>query len=50
MSRGPVAIAVASQMQDEDVLDFAGAWDDEFGKAFTADPTSGTVTFMEGPH
>lgn len=50
MSRGPLAKAVVRQMRDEGVLVFAGGLEEEIEHAFTADPTSGTVTFIEGPY
>ncbi|MFM7146494.1 MAG: YciI family protein [Actinomycetales bacterium] len=49
-SRGPLAMAVVGQMQDEGVLVFAGGLDEEIANAFTLDPTSGTMTFIDGPH
>lgn len=49
-SRGPLAMAVVNEMRDAGVLIFAGGLEEEIERAFTADPTSGTVTFTEGPY
>ncbi|HEX2857093.1 MAG TPA: YciI family protein [Propionibacteriaceae bacterium] len=48
--RGPLARAVVDQMRDAGVLVAAGGLDEDRGHAFTADPTSGTVTYADGPY
>jgi hypothetical protein len=48
-SRGPLAMAVVEQMKAAGVYVFAGGLDEEPDTAFSADPTSGMVTFTDGP-
>ncbi len=47
--RGPLAMAVVNEMKAAGVLVFAGGLDEEVATAFSADPTSGTLTFTDGP-
>jgi hypothetical protein len=47
-SRGPLAMAVVKEMEQAGVLVFAGGLE-EHGRAFSADATSGTLTFTDGP-
>jgi hypothetical protein len=47
-SRGPLAKAVVEEMKAAGVLVFAGGLEDP-AQAFSADATSGTVRFTEGP-
>ena len=47
--RGPLARAVVDEMREAGVLVFAGGLDEDRDSAFHVDPTSGTVTFHEGP-
>ncbi len=49
MSRGPLARAVVDEMRAAGVLVFAGGLED-FNEAFSADATSGTLQFREGPY
>ena len=48
--RGPLARAVVDEMQDTGVYVFAGGLEEEIDKAFSADATSGTLTFTDGPY
>src|SRR4051812_37577217 len=48
-SRGPLAAAVIEEMRAEGVYVFAGGLDEETDHAFSADATSGTLTFTDGP-
>ena len=47
--RGPLAMEVLSEMKDAGVYVFAGGLEEETDKAFSADATSGTLTFTDGP-
>jgi hypothetical protein len=47
--RGPLARAVVDEMKDAGVYVFAGGLEEELDRAFSADATSGTVTFTDGP-
>ncbi len=47
-SRGPLAMAVVDEMKAAGVYVFAGGLE-EPDTAFSADATSGTVTFTDGP-
>lgn len=48
-SRGPLAMAVVDEMKAAGVHVFAGGLEDR-DTAFSADATSGTLTFTEGPY
>jgi hypothetical protein len=48
--RGPLAMAVVDEMKAEGVYVFAGGLDEETDNAFSADATSGTLTFTDGPY
>lgn len=48
-SRGPLARAAVDEMKDAGVYVFAGGLEEEPEKAFSADATSGTLTFTDGP-
>ena len=48
-SRGPLAKAVVDEMKAAGVLVFAGGLEEEIDRAFSADATSGTLTFADGP-
>jgi len=47
--RGPLAMAVLDEMKAAGVYVFAGGLDEEVEDAFSADATSGTLTFTDGP-
>ena len=48
--RGPLAMGVVNQMREAGVYVFAGGLDEEVEEtAFSADATSGTLTFTDGP-
>jgi len=49
-ARGPLAKAVVDEMKAAGVYVFAGGLEEEPNDAFSADATSGTVTFTEGPY
>ncbi len=49
-SRGPLARAVVDEMRAAGVLVFAGGLEEEHDRAFSADATSGTLTFADGPY
>ena len=49
-SRGPLAKAVVAEMQAAGELVYAGGLEEELEKAFSADATSGTLTFTDGPY
>ncbi|MDH2414895.1 YciI family protein [Nocardioides sp. CER19] len=49
-SRGPLAMAVVHEMEAAGVLVFAGGLEEEIETAFSADATSGTLTFTDGPY
>jgi hypothetical protein len=48
--RGPLAMAVVDEMKAAGVYVFAGGLEEEVDTAFSADATSGTVTFTDGPY
>ncbi|HET8559390.1 MAG TPA: YciI family protein [Marmoricola sp.] len=47
--RGPLAMAVLDEMRAAGVYVFAGGLEEEVDAAFTADATSGTLRFTDGP-
>src|SRR4051794_589041 len=47
--RGPLAKAVVDEMKAAGVHVFGGGLDEDVQAAFSADATSGTVTFTDGP-
>ena len=47
--RGPLAMAVVPEMEEAGVLVYAGGLEEEVDLAFSADATSGTLTFTDGP-
>lgn len=47
--RGPLAMAVLHEMKAAGAYVFAGGLDEEVEEAFSADATSGTLTFTDGP-
>jgi hypothetical protein len=49
-SRGPLARAAVGEMEDAGVLRYAGGLEEEIEKAFSADATSGSVVFSDGPY
>lgn len=49
-SRGPLAKAVVGEMKAAGVYVFAGGLVENPDAAFTADATSGTLTFTDGPY
>ena len=48
--RGPLAKAVVEEMRAAGVLVFAGGLEEEPERAFSADATSGMLTFRDGPY
>ena len=49
--RGPLAMKVVNEMRAAGVYVFAGGLDEEVAEtAFSADATSGTLTFTDGPY
>ena len=48
-SRGPLARAVVEEMRMAGVLVCAGGLEEDRERAFSADATSGTLTFRDGP-
>jgi hypothetical protein len=48
-SRGPLAMAVVEEMKAAGVWVFAGGLEEDVDQAFSADATSGTLTFTDGP-
>ncbi len=48
-SRGPLARAVVDEISAAGQLVYAGGLDEEIEDAFSADATSGTLTFTDGP-
>lgn len=48
--RGPLARAVVADMVDQGVLVFSGGLEEEIDEAFSADATSGELTFTDGPY
>ncbi|RAN79133.1 hypothetical protein B5P43_14410 [Bacillus sp. SRB_336] len=49
ISRGPLAKAVVEEMKNAGVYVFAGGLEEDINKAFSADPTSGTLAVTDGP-
>jgi hypothetical protein len=49
-TRGPLARAVVEEMRQAGVLVHAGGLDEDLGKAFSADATSGEIVFTDGPY
>ena len=49
-TRGPLARAVVEEMKAAGVYVFAGGLEEDPGDAFSADATSGTLRFTEGPY
>ncbi len=49
-SRGPLAKAVVEEMKEAGVYLLAGGLDEDLGLAFSADATSGTLEFTDGPY
>ena len=47
--RGPLAKAVVQEMKDAGVYVFAGGLEEEIEEAFSADATSGSLVFADGP-
>ena len=47
--RGPLSRAAVAEMKAAGVLVFAGGLVEEVEEAFSADATSGTLTFTDGP-
>ena len=47
--RGPLAMAVVAEMKAAGVYVFAGGLEEEVDTAFSADATSGTLMFTDGP-
>jgi hypothetical protein len=48
-TRAPLAMAVVNEMKEAGVCVYAGGLEEELDKAFSADATSGTLTFTDGP-
>ncbi|HEX3295585.1 MAG TPA: hypothetical protein VHR85_02100, partial [Nocardioides sp.] len=48
--RGPLAMAVVGEMKAAGVYVFAGGLEEETDRAFSADATSGMLTFTDGPY
>ncbi|GIL26112.1 YciI family protein [Actinocatenispora comari] len=48
--RGPLAKAVVDEIKAAGVYVFAGGLEEDHGQAFSADATSGTLTFTDGPY
>ena len=49
-ARGPLARAVMDEMKAAGVFVFAGGLDEETDTAFSADATSGSLIFTDGPY
>jgi len=49
-SRGPLATAVVEEMRDAGVLIFGGGLEEDISAAVSADATSGTLVFTDGPY
>ena len=47
--RGPLAMAVVNEIKAAGAYVFAGGLEEEDGPVFSADATSGTLTFTDGP-
>jgi len=48
--RGPLARAVVDEMRAAGVYVFGGGLEEDPEDAFSADPTSGTLAFVDGPY
>ena len=48
--RGPLAMAVVDEIKAAGVYVFAGGLEEEDGPVFSADATSGTLMFTDGPY
>ena len=48
--RGPLAMAVVNEIKAAGAYVFAGGLEEEDGPVFSADATSGTLTFTDGPY
>jgi hypothetical protein len=48
--RGPLSRAVVDEIKAAGAYVFAGGLEEEVEKAFSADATSGTLTFTDGPY
>ena len=48
--RGPLARAVVAEIEAAGQLVFTGGLEEEDGPVFSADTTSGTLTFTDGPY
>jgi hypothetical protein len=48
--RGPLAMAVVEEIKAAGAYVFAGGLDEDIDTAFSADATSGTVMFTDGPY
>ncbi len=48
--RGPLARAVVDEIKAAGAYVFAGGLEEEDGPVISADPTSGTVVFSDGPY
>ena len=48
--RGPLAMAVVNEIKAAGEYVFAGGLDEDVETAFSADATSGTLTFTDGPY
>jgi hypothetical protein len=48
--RGPLAMAVIDELKAAGEFVFAGGLEEETDQAFSADATSGTVAFTDGPY
>ena len=48
--RGPLAMAVVDEIKAAGVYVFAGGLEEERAEAFSADATSGTLLFTDGPY
>ena len=48
--RGPLAMAVVNEIKAAGVFVYAGGLVEEVEEAFSADATSGTLTFTDGPY
>jgi len=48
-SRGPISLAVVNEIKAAGAYVFAGGLEEEDGPVFSADATSGTLLFTDGP-
>jgi hypothetical protein len=48
--RGPLAMAVVDDIKAAGAYVYAGGLEEEVDEAFSADATSGTLTFTDGPY